>query len=93
MRGAFPQIACGPQDLSCTALLLRRRTRATLHFQALRSVALLCAFNYSVVKYNRAADCIKLFIEQKKGVDSVSRLVKNFAQRSKCGSCKSNARF
>ena len=69
------------QSFVRTALLLRRRTRATLHFQALRSVALMCAYNYSVVKYNRAADCIKLFIEQKKGVDSVSRLVKNFRRR------------
>jgi uncharacterized membrane protein YgcG len=64
-----------------TALTLRRRTRASLHFQAFRAVMLVAAFNYGAVKRDRAATCIKMFLSQKKGVDSVSRLIKNFRRR------------
>jgi len=69
-----------------SALLIRRKTRASLHFQAFRSVMLLCAHNYGAVKRDRAADVIKLFLEQKSGVDSVTRLMKNF--RSRVGICQ-----
>ena len=62
-------------------LAVKRKTRATLHFQAFRSMVLLMSSNYAVVKRDRAANCLKLFLEQKQGVDSVSRLIKNFRRR------------
>lgn len=48
------------------SLALKRKTRANLHFQSFRSLMLLMAANYAAVKRDRAANCIKLFIEQKK---------------------------
>jgi hypothetical protein len=72
------------------ALMLRRKSRAQVYFQAFRSLMLTAAYNYSVVKKDRAATCIKVFISQKKGVNSVSRLIKNYRRR--VGICQKRTR-
>jgi len=63
------------------SLMLRRQTKATLHFQAARSLLLLCAHTYGAIKKDRAANILKSWLEKQRGVNSVARVIKNFRKR------------
>jgi hypothetical protein len=62
-------------------LVVFRRARAARHLQGLRSMLRLAAVNQFLIAKHRAADLLKVFLENVSGVDSVSRMVANFRRR------------
>jgi hypothetical protein len=63
------------------ALEQRRLHRAHSHLQSLRSVVLFFASNHQLIKKDRAANLIIAFLESVRGVNRLSRIVKNYRAR------------